>query len=315
MNTKTEIKKALTSILFLAVGLLVTDRIVGRAAGWINRHSRDAFEVKLRYVVNDIDKDMVLLGTSRCFCHYDPDIIADSIGMTAYNAGLNGSDNIISHYFILCQILRHHTPQVVGVDLMTNDYTSSHCFFANKTAPYIGICQQADSVFREADNYHFIRFCNLYRYNARILPNIGGLLVNQENLYPNGFEPIPVSKYFPTKTDSVHTPRTIDSLRLKYLHKFIALCQAHDIRLVFMVSPAYSLPEADLYDVLKDIAAANDIPLLDYHTKGVFLDHPEYFHDATHLNVDGAKRYTALFAGDLKRILALPTAVLYRSSK
>ena len=72
---------------------------------------------------------------------------------------------------------------------------------------------------------------------------------------------------------------------------------------MFMVSPTYTEVSSDYYDVLKGIAKKNDIPFLDYHTKGLFLDHPDYFRDPSHLRDKGARAYSSIFASHLKGVL------------
>jgi hypothetical protein len=61
--------------------------------------------------------------------------------------------------------------------------------------------------------------------------------------------------------------------------------------------------DADHYGPLKALAKQNDIPFLDYHTPGLYLDHPEYFLDRYHLWDQPARAFSSLFASDLKRTL------------
>ena len=78
------------------------------------------------------------------------------------------------------------------------------------------------------------------------------------------------------------------------------LCRDNDIELVFVVSPKYTRVEAGQYAVLKSFANERSIPFLDYHTPGIYQDHPEYFQDTGHLWDKGARLYSSLFAHDLK---------------
>jgi hypothetical protein len=71
---------------------------------------------------------------------------------------------------------------------------------------------------------------------------------------------------------------------------------------VFTASPKYTTVDVSHYDVLKSLAKEHDIPFLDYHTRGLYLDHPEYFKDNSHLWDEGARHFTSIFAGDLKRL-------------
>ena len=298
-------KKLFKSLVFVIVSLFAVDRIGGQVMWWVNQHTQDISGPKLKYLVNEVDEDVVLLGTSRCNFHYVPSILSDSLGMSVYNGGIDASNCIYAHYFVLNQILRHHIPQMICLELMTSDYMISNNSFETTSffAPYIGRCERADSIFREAGNYWAYRLCHLYRYNAKAVSNIGGLLVNKQENSDNGYIPLPQPLFFPEKADKAKTPTDIDYLKLEYVQKFIALCKKHGIELVFMVSPAYTVADADLYDALKKIADKNDIPFFDYHTKGLFIDHPEYFKDSGHLWDKGAQLYSSIFVHDLKEYI------------
>ena len=92
---------------------------------WVNQHTQDMSGPKLKYLANEVDADIVLLGTSRCNFHYVPSILSDSIGMSVYNGGIDASNCIYAHYFVLNQILLHHTPKIICLELMTSDYAVS----------------------------------------------------------------------------------------------------------------------------------------------------------------------------------------------
>ena len=72
-----------------------------------------------------------------------------------------------------------------------------------------------------------------------------------------------------------------------------------------MISPNYTKIDDNHYDALKAIAKRNKLPFLDYHTKGLYDDHPEYFMDPSHLWDRGARLYSSVFASDLRRVLEL----------
>jgi hypothetical protein len=91
---------------------------------------------------------------------------------------------------------------------------------------------------------------------------------------------------------------------MEYIQKFINLCYAHGTKVIFTVAPNYRMIDEDYYDTVKAIARKYSIPFMDYHTSGLFIDHPEYFKDPDHLRSDKiARLYSSIFAGDLKRLL------------
>lgn len=225
--------------------------------------------------------------------------------MSVYNGGVNGSDNIFSHYWVLSHVLSYHTPKMVCLELMDNDYVIQPAPFKTISffAPYFGHNERADSVFRLAGTYWAYELSHLYRYNAKAISNLAGLLVSRVGNEDHGYLPAPKPIRYPELSGFDKTREDVDVLKLIYLRKFIALCEERDVKLVFMVSPRYCKVGTDKYDVLKEAAAEYDIPFFDYYTKGLFLDHPDYFKDVAHLWDKGARLYTSIFAHDLKLYL------------
>ena len=298
-------KKLLASILFVLIGLFIVDRLGGMAMWWINQHTHDVSGPKLKYLVNEVHEDIVMMGTSRCDVHYVPSIIRDTLGMSVYNGGINASNNIYAHYIVLNYILARHIPKIICLEVMTTDFVEQEDPFNTITffAPYIGRNERADSIFRIADKYWLYRISHLYRYNAKATSNIAGLAINRHSGGDNGYIPVPKPAHFPKALRHSPTPQTIDSMKIKYVNKFVDLCKQNNIKLIFTVAPEYTKVDSDYYDVLKVIAKQNDIPFMDYHTAGLYHDHPDYFKDPAHLWDKGARLYSSVFAHDLKLLL------------
>lgn len=69
-------KDLLKSLLFVFVALFAVDRIGGQIMWWVNQHTQDISGPKLKYLANEVDADIILLGTSRCNFHYVPSILS-----------------------------------------------------------------------------------------------------------------------------------------------------------------------------------------------------------------------------------------------
>ena len=298
-------KKFVMSLVFILAAFFAIDRVGGVVMWWVNQHSHDLSGPKIKYLASDAHEDVVLLGTSRCNLHYVPSIISDSVGMSVYNGGIDASNNIYAHYVALTHILSHHTPKVVCLDLLTHDFSEQEDPFKTITffAPYFGKNEQADSLFREAGIYWKCRLSHLYRFNAKASSNIVGLLVNRQVGEDHGYIPARKPRQFPCVLEKFDTPTEIDGKKLEYVRRFVDLCRQKSVKLVFVVSPRFTQVDSTYYDVLKEIARKNDVPFLDYHTSGLYQNHPEYFKDASHLWDMGARLYSSVFASDLKRIL------------
>lgn len=297
-------KKLLFSFIFIIIGYFVIDRLGGMTMWWVNQHTNDKWGPKIKYLVNEVNEDVVLMGTSRCNFHYVPSIISDTLNMSVYNGGIDASDNIYSHYIVLNHILSHHKPKIICLEVMESDFTlqedpyTSIAFFA----PYLGLNNKADSVFMESGNYYLYRLSHLYRYNSKAVSSIAGLTFKRTPA-DNGYFPAPSPLVFPKRLEEEKASSKIDNKKIEYIQRFINLCRENSIQLIFVVSPRYTIVNPNHYDTLKKIALANGIPFMDYHTSGLYLDHPEYFQDKAHLWDKGARLYSMVFASDLKRIL------------
>lgn len=299
-------KKLSLTIMFILAVFFAIDRAGGGIMRFITRHSQSVQAPKICHLAEKGDEDVLLLGTSRCHCHYVPHIIADSLQMTVYNGGVDASNSIYSHYMALCFVLEHHKPKVVCLELMTSDYQPSEQPFGTiaRFAPYYGQSKRADSLFAVAGMAWRYRLSHLYRYNATSLTSVTGMIQNMEANNDNGFYALKKTDTPNPTLEKEQTDTSVDCMKLDYVQRFINLCRQNGISLVFTISPRYSIVSSSHYDILKTIAKSNGVPFLDYHTQGLFLDNPEYFRDPEHLWEEGARRYSSVFASDLKRILS-----------
>lgn len=304
-------KKLIISLIVIIIGIFVVDRLGGQIMWWVNQHSHDATAPKIKYLVDDVKEDIVLMGTSRCQGHYVSSIIKDTLGMSVFNGGVDASENIYSHYILLSHLLAHHAPKVICLDVRRNElYQEADPFKAiTLFAPYFGRNASADSVYRLAGTDWEYRLSHLYRYNSKAASNILGLIYNKQSSKGEDQGYIPIAK--PPKplsiSDDISMPRNtiIDDNKLVYLRKFINDCKNKNVQLVFVVSPTPSHVDGNYYAELKRVAQEYGVPFLDYHTPGLYLDHPEYFKDGQHLWDEGARAFSQIFAHDLKEILIL----------
>lgn len=299
-------KKLSISIIIILIGIFVLDRVGGNIMWWVNQHTNENAGLKIRKMVNEVNADILLMGTSRCNRHYVPSIISDSVGLSVYNGGIDASDNIYSHYTLLNLILPRYSPKVICLEVSVNDFTKQPNPFSTVSffAPYFGHNEQSDTIFHLAELYWQYRLSYLYRFNAKATSNIVGLFATPQNVGEDGYVPHPRPSHPinhpPYNAEAIGQ---IDYQKISFLQKFIHICSEKGILLVFSISPLYSKVTSTYYTILKNIAKENNIPILDYHTKQIFLDRPDYFEDGVHLWDMGACIYSSMFAHDLKEII------------
>lgn len=298
--------KKFTASLLLLLGLtFVLDRAGGRMMEWVQRHSADVITPKVRYLAREAGEDVILLGTSRCHYHYVPNLIADTLGMSVYNGGVEGSRDVYSHYVALHLVLAHHTPRVVCLDLVPQNigHTRDPLGQMGNFAPHVGESPEADSVFRLAGCYWPYRLSHLYRYNLRARANFGSLFTGGHPGEDRGYVPLSPAPDSLLPPHVVLPPARADEQKMEYLRRFVRHCHSRGILLVFCVSPARALACPRYFAALEQWAEHHHVPLLNYHHLGCELP-GTCFKDHTHLSHQGALLFSSLFARDLKTLIA-----------
>jgi hypothetical protein len=232
-----------------------------------------------------------------------PSIIQDSTGMSVFNAGISASGSIYFQYVTLAHVLNHHTPKVVVLDTGESEYVENegHLNMLSFYAPHIGLCAEADSVFRWLGLMGRYQFSHLYRYHSLSNAAIARLFMPDEP-NDNGYTPIACPPSFPTTLGEPQKPLPSAPQMLNTFRRFIALCRSRNVQLVLSISPSYSILDEHYYDELKAVAAEEHVPLLDYDTPGLYTDYPEYFYDNAHLWEKGSRIFSQRFAHDLKEV-------------
>ena len=298
------VKKLLYSILFVISILFGIDRIGAEILWSINQHANSQSNIKIRDVVYRTNADVVLMGTSRTGCNYVSSIIADSINLSVYNAGIDASECIFSHYYLLNHLLKRYKPKMICLELWSMDYTNNMNPYngLRMFGPYFGIERKSDSLFYYSDDWWPYTISHLSRYNSVIASDIYSLF-SKKQISADGYLPLPTPEDLLDKPISQIRSNDINSLKLITLQKFIDVCKESNIELLFTISPIYAYIEKGEYYPLYKIAKENSIMLFDYHSKELFLDEPTCFYDVVHLCNEGAEKFTQIFAHDLKEYL------------
>src|SRR6266487_4594889 len=107
-----DVKRFLKNLLLVIVILFVIDRGIGYLLGYFFEKQPNGIgdTSVTTYAVEKSKEDVLIFGTSRASHHYDSRIISDTLGLSTFNCGRNGT-NIIYHAAILPVMLERHTPQ------------------------------------------------------------------------------------------------------------------------------------------------------------------------------------------------------------
>lgn len=297
-------KKYLVKLASFCVFVIIIDFFIGLGFTYMRVHTKGGDTGLANYIHEELKDEVLFFGSSRCFHHYDPNIISDSLEMSCYNCGMDGM-GILYFYQRFKLITERYSPKLIvydihpKFDLLVNEPDNK--YLGGMRAFYNH--QSIRHVFEDVDSYEpYKMMSNAYRYNSKLLPYFSDMVAPSKSS-DKGYRPKDkVMKYEPSIT-SVETPYNVDSLKIKYFELLIKECQEKGIQLVLATSPIYKGYRSSKYDIAMSLANKHNIPYLLHVNEETISRNKIYFYDSSHMNRKGATEYSKMIAHELKKIL------------
>jgi hypothetical protein len=295
-------KKYLFKILLFFVAVAVIDFIFGLACQYMNDHSRGGGVMSRHYVCKESAEEVLIFGSSRAKHHYVPDVIEDSLGMTCYNTGEDGNGIILSYGFLKMITERYH-PRLVLYDVSAFDVLEDdNMKYLDLMKPYYYECG-IDSIFWAIDpKTRLTMHSNLYRYNTSWIRVLGSYFLPVTN-YPKGYLALHKTMSYEPNLIDKNRGKKVDVLKVSYFEKFIKLAQKNGITLICCVSPTYKPEFTDYTFTIQKLCEANGVAFLNYRDIVDISHNRNYFQDRTHMNDEGARKFTSFLIHKVLEIL------------
>lgn len=280
------------ALLFAIVFLL--DRSIGGLLQYYFNREETGDNAKTRYALTEAKEDIIILGSSRAVHHYVPEELERATGLTCFNAGRDGMK--MSYYKLLLDVmLTYHKPKIIILDLNYNDLVTEarkDDALISGLLPYMDNKMVRKFVFEKQPLEGWkARVSKLYQFNSKpatILHHNLGLGEDDED----GYEPLEGSKI--DKRYKVHfnvSRYTEDPELVKKLDDFVKKVKENGIELYIIYSPSLMRIKYDYISTPKRISAKYNVPLLNY-SDFYTLKERHLFYDKTHMNSEGAERFT-----------------------
>lgn len=296
-------KKFLAYILLFISIVAVLDCGFGLTCRYLNGHAKGGNTRDRYYIAKQSKEDILMMGSSRMHHHYVPEIVENSLQMTAYNCGVDGNGIILSYGYLL-MITERYKPQMIIYDISGFDmYSDDNKRYVDLLKEYYrepGIMDILTSI----DKKERIRLLSsLYRYNSKFFPLLKDYFSSSSS-GQKGYTPINRECQEPPTGIFVNDNNYIpDTLKLSYVRKFIEKCQEDGIRLIFCSSPLYGkTPESTYNEPIRDICQESGIPFLDFSEDKEICGDYRNFSDAVHLNEKGSILFTRKLVSAIKEL-------------
>ncbi len=262
---------------------------------------------KIRFLLNDVSDDVLIVGSSEVEFSYRPDVLMDSLGMTVYNCGRNGQ-HLFYETALVNSVCDRYSPSLIvwGVspDYFTSKNNDEDCLSDFK--PYYRENKYFKKLLdRRSWSEKFKMISWLYTYNSMLSPGMVRNAFRKSNInYHHGYRIIEKNSIPPILKES----QWVDSLDEYYVSLFeetLEKLNNNNIQVVFVFSPSYSYGDytnLKSYNKMLQIVNEHCYILVEdfYHNSS--LMHESLFKDYAHLNEKGVELYSQMIAHRLKSL-------------
>jgi hypothetical protein len=263
-----------------------------------------------RVMSGRVNAAIVINGSSRALTHYDPRIIQESTGRSAYNLGMNGIQIDVQLAILKAYLNHNRAPELVIQNLEAFSFETTRSGEIYDPGIYLPHLSDPDLYaallaidpavwkWKHLPLYGYVVEDVRFSWITGLLGRAG--IAGHED-YFQGFNP-----RFVQWTDEFDRFRTaapngvryaIEPRGLRALTELIQLCRARGIRLVLVYSPEYVEMQAlernrvQIFARFRELSARFGVPLWDFSDSNLCRDKGN-FYNSEHLNADGAAAFS-----------------------
>lgn len=300
-----DMKKFLINIAIFFAMVAAVDFSLGKVFYWLQSTKAKGRTRTEYYICNDLNADVLVMGSSRASHHYVAQLLSDSLGMKCFNGGQDGN-GIVMQYGRWKMLSKHHLPKVIiydiepAFDMAVNDNSR----YIDRLKPYTGDNDVKEFV---AGLYPLERYkliSQMYRYNYKFFEIASDCArpSDANSGYQPNFKHIRQEQINKERNPEKSKLGRIDEVKMACLTKLIDETQSKGIKVVLASSPYWKgYNDSDLSTVRK-LAEEKGVPFIDYADSEI-RNNPDWFADSMHLNDEGAQVFTSDF---FRKLMALP---------
>jgi hypothetical protein len=270
-----------------------------------------------RVMSGRVNAAIIVNGSSRALTHYDPRVIQEETGRSAYNLGMNGIQIDVQVAILKAYLNHNRAPELVIQNLEAFSFETTRpgeIYDPGIYLPYLA----------DPDLYASLRAIDPAVWKWRHIPLYGyvvedarftwiaGLFgragISGREDYFQGFNPRfldwtgEFDQFRATLPNGIRY--AIEPRGLRALTELIQLCRARGIRLILVYSPEYAEMQAlernraQIFNRFRELSDRFDVPLWDFSDSPLSREKAN-FYNSEHLNAAGA----ALFSREVARRL------------
>lgn len=263
---------------------------------------------RLEFLLNGkINKELIVIGSSRGAYNIIASQIEKETGKSAYNISYAGS-NVQFHLFLLKALLKFNKRPETVIISIDNPYeflfVESFDFRYDRLYPLEKYNYINDELIKQNEKSKLSWFLCLARLNKsnftftkKNAPVDSPIMACGSMPFIKDFNKKQIT--FNTKKERYPVEKELKS-KIEAFLEFQQICHSNNIKLIYCFAPNFRVYNQTLENRIKSISIPEN-KFFVYDTTDVRYQNKDYFHDDSHLNIKGAK----LFSSELSKFINL----------
>ena len=315
-NSSIIMKKGLSrfciAVLIILISVAIVDSAIGKVMDWmLPKISNQGDTGKTYFSLYDVESPIVVVGSSRASHHYVTQIIEDTLGMSAYNVARDGCF-FSYNCCVVNSILDRYSPELIiwenGTEYLFNGFDDP----LENLYPYYKRNKWVTSAIQEELPWtEYVRLSSrIYQYNS-VMHRILMRYLRRNAFYDEtekGYMPLQpklLKKALELKPTECEY-KELSSTKIERFRATLSRAQEKGVKVVVVDSPMYRLCDVNNESAveMRKICRMYGTLFLNNSQLPEFINHPEYFNDATHMNSIGSIPYTKYVLRQIKEYLS-----------
>lgn len=289
MLTFKYMRKFILKLSLFWVIIIIIDFVLGQVYDTVYANLHKGDYGRNHYICTQVNKDCLVMGSSRAIHHFSPQLIQEKTGMTCYNCGDDGM-GIVAMYGRYQLIRERCIPKVIiydvvaGFDISKDDKTR----YIGNLRYYLDN-EKVNNLITSIDNTErYKNWMKTYKYNSRFI-DITAQRLSNATVTAAEYDYAPLYGIMTYDVESQNVKElSVDTFKMCLFEDLIRTCQKDGTQIIFTISPWYKGTDDSEYAPLFSLCQKYSVPVLNYFKDDEFINAKHLFKNSSHLNEEGA---------------------------
>lgn len=266
-----------------------------------------------------VSHELIFFGSSRAECHFNPRIFDSITGINSYNIGITGSNNSFTYGILKSYLSCRETPKmaIMNIDYHFANQGSDTIFEFPRYFPYLDNEVLFHELVTRDKRFYAFKYIPFYslpflgdKYlNSAIRGYSGSKSTYDASCYKGFLYINPIEYRKLDVTDTISYNAVLLKENVDYLDSIVNLCKQKQIKLYFVVTPAFSIAISRIKNFdehigkFRKVAEENSIPFFNYSNDTICKQESLFAYDPYHMKKEGADLFTKKFSKEFKSLL------------